>query len=294
MDKFKLQLDNKTIEELAGVDHLPNAPIKRLEIKRNVGAFDVKNCINIVKKYRATIETLKFADLKLSFYELKTVLTKMDNLRDLELQNVEMTSECVSQIKLPNLKSLTMDVYYDRDRYEEDDEYESEEYGDEGEPDEILNSLKYNCSIEKLEYSQTYDSVPPRTSKTSFTEFIKTTPNIKYLKLEGFRADELLYRLPLKLETLYTESLDISLGNELFLHLKELRLRNLPFDNNDNLETIFHDMNLESFYLAGVALIKNYEWVHVDKELTVFSGHGFGFALEILRHGKCKWKYGVL
>jgi hypothetical protein len=89
MEKFKLQLDNQTILELAEVDHLPNAPIKSLEIKRNKGIFDVETCIKIVRKYRATIETLKFADLKLSFYELKMVLTKMDNLRDLELQNVE-------------------------------------------------------------------------------------------------------------------------------------------------------------------------------------------------------------
>jgi hypothetical protein len=290
MNKFKLQLNNKTIAKLAGVDHLPDAPIKSLQIVRNVGIFDMETCINIVRKYRATVETLKLVDLKLSFYEMKMMLTKMDNLRDLELKNVEMITECVSQIKLPNLKSLKMFVYCDPDRYEDDDEY-----GDFGEPDEILNSLKYNSSIEKLEYYQTCDSRWSCTSRTSFTEFTKTTPNIKHLKLEGFRADDLLYDLPLKLETLHTESLDLDdntlfLGNEHFPHLKELRLRNLPFNDVAILETIFDNTNLESFSLAGVALIKNYELAHVDKELTVCSDYDFKLALEILKRGRCKWK----
>jgi hypothetical protein len=68
--------------------------------------------------------------------------------------------------------------------------------------------------------------------------------------------------------------------------LKECHLNGFNCRTSALMRTIY-EINLETLYIDSVPLILNYEKQHVSKELE-FSQDELGFALEIMKHGRCK------
>jgi hypothetical protein len=292
MNEFKLVLNDRreSIAKLFEVE-LPNVPIKNMEILGYDKYFDMRTCVEIVNKYRATIEKLEISGLMISSYEIKALLENMNSLTTLELHSIETTTGPNRPLKLPSLKSLSIIYSLDSRFCTCHAEYEDEE--DRTTPPELLlEEFSYNNSIERLHLCL---DVSPRFSDLIFDEFAKTVHNIKHLILEGSGMDDLLSSCKdFKLETLHTYSLKI--GTHFLVKqkdsLKELRLEMAP-SHHDAVPTVaaLFEMRLQNFYLEGVPLILNYETQHVDKMLTFGCDGSLEPGLEILKRGRCKQNY---
>jgi hypothetical protein len=258
-------------------------PIKNIVLKRDNEELDVENSVNILNKYRATIETMKLDEFRISSFELKTLLANMDNLQDLNLQYVELTTQPTRPVELPNLKSLSITFGLVEDS--------NDEYARCTRVERTLDLFKFNNSIETLQVvrDQTW-----RYESPSFNRFFESNPNIKHLKLESEYLDDLLPDLPLKLETLHVVSLNFENSEQFLLSqkgsLKELRLESVTYCRNTAalIRTIY-EMNLETFYLQGIPLILNHETQDVEKGLS-FDKYFFEGALEIMKRGRCESK----
>jgi uncharacterized protein YlzI (FlbEa/FlbD family) len=274
-DSYKL--DNKTIEDMTC---LPSTSIKNIEIEQNGNKFDAEKCMRVISKYRRTIKSLTFINVKIPFDELETILTSVDNLQSLELRELILPSGSVGHVKLPSLKSFTVAFGWQLD--------------DNFMIDKILEPFKSNTTIETFQITDGCQGGSGERRSNVVKNFMDTLPNIKHLKLKGLLSEKILLD-KLQLESLHTESLFISIcagGRTLLLNqknLKELRLENLHhlFGSEDIIRTVYDEMHLESFYLGGIPLILNHEPQHVEDTLK-FNGASIIAALEILKRGRCK------
>jgi hypothetical protein len=268
LDTFKLQINNKSIETVA-LDDWPKVPIKNIHIYfKNGWIFGIKAHINIVDKYRTSVETMVINDLELSFCEVKELLKNLENLQKLTLNDVKLISKFVYPLQLPKLTSLSIINRHTLRNM----------------PARTLEAFKYNSTIEELQIE--FVSLTDSTT-IIFREFIETLPKIKHLKLKGQVNDEVLHSdLPQKLETLHIYSLDADDNVQFLLNqteLKELRLRWLPDVNSAAFVRTCYE-RLDTFYLDGALLISNYQPQHVEEKLLLDWEAG----LEILKRGLCE------
>jgi hypothetical protein len=286
MNEFKLVLNDRMIKHLDGAE-LPNVPIKNIDI---VGLwkyekyFDMKTCVKIVDKYRATIETMKLEEFRISTLKLRTLLKNLNNLKQLELRYVELTTQPTRPVEIPSLKSLTFTFGLVEERYEE--------YQQGMRLERTLDFLKLTNSIETL---QVVRDETWRYECPSFDSFFKAHSNIKHLKLESEYLDDLLPDLPLKLQTLQLVTVDFENSEQFLLSqkgsLKELRLESLPFEpETAAFAKTIYELNLETFYLQGIPLILNHETQDVEKGLSFGCEGTFKGALEIMKRGRCELK----
>jgi hypothetical protein len=269
LDTFKLQLNDTSIKTLI-VDDWPNISIKKIHIQKDGREFDMEACISIVNKYRTSVETMVINDLELSFCEVEELLKNMENLQKLTLNDVKLISKFVYTLQLPKLTSLSIIKRQTLRNM----------------PARILEAFKYNSTIEEL----LIEFVSLRDSTTIiFHEFIETLPKIKHLKLKGDTENEVVLHsdLPHKLETLNINSLDAGDNVQFLLNqteLKVLRLKRIPYVNSTAfVRTIYG--HLDTFYLDGALLIRNYQPQHVEEKLHLDWEAG----LEVLKRGRCEW-----
>jgi hypothetical protein len=309
MDTFQLELDHETTAP--DLMKLPNVPIKNviiagedgdtcisyLENEFQPGSYsdymwktpskypNMQACSDFVIKYKATIENLTLVDLKVTFDVLAQLLTNMDSLKNLTLGDIKPDySSCSLGVNLPKLESLTIDCVLEC-IYDEKLKINLTE--------QMFNLFKGNDSITNLQLAMTnaYSCVEEVKSK-KFLEFMETLPNVKHLTLKGPNIVRFLNEnLSSKLETLNTVSLDTDVK---FLQkqkktLKELRLEKLPSSPGSSaiVRAIFEDMHLETFYLKNQALILNSEKQHAESSIDC---DGIEPTLELLKHGRCKYK----
>jgi hypothetical protein len=311
LDTFQLKLDHTLTRSST---RLPNVPIKNVVISgENPGKVNVddlpdhkykvifeRRChknrnmdeiMQVITMYNATVTSMSLINLKLRFDYLSQLLTGMKNLRDLKLDNFQSvnSSSCKQSVIMPNLESLSIGcVLLAPGNNDRPGSYNIAE--------ETLKLFKGNASISKFqltienEYSYIF-----KVRKGEFRKFIETLPHIKHLALKGYQIDELLSeKLPFKLETLDTESLDTH-NNFLQDHkssLKELRLQSLPTapGSSEIVKAIYTKLKLEKFYLGDVALILNYEKQHAPKELF-FSHEYLSYVepvLALMKYGLCE------
>jgi hypothetical protein len=263
LDTFKLQVDNKSIETLA-VDDWPRVPIKNIHIQKDRRKFDMEACISIMNRYRTSVETMVIKDLDLSLYEMERLLENMENLQILTFIDVTLPSETIKPLQLPKLTSLSITYSWRTLKLSA----------------EILGAFKYNSLIETHAISNYNNDF--------LRGFIETLPKLKHLKLKGKVNNEVLLRshLSQKLETLHIDSLNTDDNVQFLLNqtkLKELRLKRIPDVNSAAFVRTCYE-RLDTFYLDGALLIRNYQPQHVEEELQV----DWIIWLEVLKRGLCE------
>jgi hypothetical protein len=274
LDTFKLQINNKSIETVA-LDDWPRLSIKNIHILQKDGRkLGMEACISIVDKYRTSVETMVINDLELSFCEVKELLKNLENLENLQkltFKDVKLPSETIEPLQLPKLTSLSIINRHTLINM----------------PARILEAFKYTSTIEELLIELVF-MINTNENARVFHGFIKTLPKLKHLKLKGQVGRVVLHSdLPQKLETLHIDSLNTNDNVQFLLNqteLKDLRLTWLPRSNSTAFVRTCYE-RLDTFYLKGALLIRNYEPQHVEQKMELDWEAGF----EILKRGLCEW-----
>jgi hypothetical protein len=176
MDKFKLRIEHRTIKRF--IEGLPTVPLRNLKIgRKRTPSIDLDADVSlIINKYCTTIENLQLIGLKMTSSELKTMLTGMGELRNLELRDLELTTPTTDPVQLPKLESLSISFF--RESQTCNCRHGIMCYATEN----LLQAFKFNTTIEKFQFHRGYHG--HRICAEVYQSFIKTVPNVKHLVLD--------------------------------------------------------------------------------------------------------------